>query len=84
VAGDEAFAWLCITNACSVGGNRVIKPIQRVGCGYRNQTSHVRRIVFDVAAKRGVIAINEGSHPRTRRATNRRRCSLQMAARMMT
>lgn len=47
----EAFLKLRITNARTEGGNRVIKQIKRVGCGYRNQANYERRIVLHVAAK---------------------------------
>jgi transposase len=47
----EAFLRLRVTNARTEGGNRVIKQIKRVGCGYRNQDNYERRIVLHVAAQ---------------------------------
>ena len=47
----EAFLRLRVTNARTEGGNRVIKQLKRVGCGYRNQANYERRIVLHVAAK---------------------------------
>jgi len=47
----EAFLRLLITIARTEGGNRVIRQIKGVGCGYRNQTTYERRIVRHVAAK---------------------------------
>jgi len=46
-----AFLQLRVTNARTEGGNRVIKQIKRVGCGYRNQANYERRIVLHVAAQ---------------------------------
>jgi len=48
----EAFLRLRVTNARTEGGNRVIKQIKRVGCGYRNQANYERRIVLHVATQR--------------------------------
>jgi len=47
----EAFLMTKITNARTEGGNRVIKQIKRVACGFRNQTSYERRILLHIAAK---------------------------------
>ena len=47
----EAFPRLRVTNARTEGGNRVIKQLKRVGCGYRNQGNYERRIVLHIAAK---------------------------------
>ena len=47
----EAFLQLRVTNARTEDSNRVIKQLKRVGCGYRNQANHERRIVLHVAAK---------------------------------
>lgn len=46
-----AFLQLRVTNARTEGGNRIIKQLKRVGCGYRNQANYERRIVLHVAAK---------------------------------
>jgi len=46
-----AFLRVRVTNARTEGGNRVIKQIKRVGCGYRNQANYERRIILHVAAK---------------------------------
>jgi len=45
---------LRVTNARTEGTNRVIKQINRVGCGYRNQSNYERRIILHVAAKSAV------------------------------
>ncbi len=47
----EAFLMTKITNARTEGGNRVIKQIKRVACGFRNQASYERRILLHIAAK---------------------------------
>jgi transposase len=47
----EAFLRHRVTNARTEGGNRVIKQVKRVGCGYRNQDNYERRIVLHIAAK---------------------------------
>ena len=47
----EAFLRLRVTNARTEGGNRVIKQLKRVGCGYRNQGNYERRILLHIAAK---------------------------------
>ena len=47
----EAFLRLRVTNARTEGGNRVIKQLKRVGCGYRNQGNYQRRILLHIAAK---------------------------------
>jgi transposase len=47
----ETFLRLRVTNAHTKNTNRVIKQIKRVGCDYRNQDNHERRIVLHVTAK---------------------------------
>ena len=42
----EAFLLTGVTDARTEGYNRIIKQLKRVGCGYRNQTNHERRIVL--------------------------------------
>src|SRR5512135_1506339 len=44
-----AFLRLRVTNARTEGSNRIIKQIERTGCGYRNQANYERRIVLHVA-----------------------------------
>jgi len=46
----EAFLRLRVTNARTEGYNRKIKQINRVACGFRNQTSYERRIILNNAA----------------------------------
>jgi len=47
----EAFLMTKITNARTEGGNRIIKQIKRVACGFRNQASYQRRILLHAAAR---------------------------------
>ena len=47
----EAFLMTKITNARTEGGNRMIKQIKRVACGFGNQANYERRILLHIAAK---------------------------------
>ncbi len=46
----EAYLMSKITNARTEGGNRMIKQIKRVACGFKNQANYERRILLHAAA----------------------------------
>ena len=48
----EGFLELGLTHAHAEGYNRVIKQVQRVGCGFRNQTHYEQRIMLHIAVTR--------------------------------
>ncbi len=41
-----------VSNARTEGFNRIIKQVQRVGCGYRNMINYKRRILSHIAVTR--------------------------------
>lgn len=47
----EAFLTTKITNARTEGGNRMIKQVKRVACGFANQANYERRILLHAAAR---------------------------------